>query len=214
MPGVSNYRGVSLLPAERAKMTRLEAQMRTDKVAVERFIANLVTIRDEKLYKADYKTFEAYCQERWGISRQHAHRHIEFFKTVQAIEGPDFVTIGDKTGPAPLNESVARPLSGLPDETRREAWSAAVEDSGGKPTRAHVKKAVAKVTGDPDTDKAIADGIIPPGAQIWMEDENGVPVETFRAPRADDSGLAAVDSASEPDRKPCPHCSGTGYVAA
>jgi len=30
----------------------------------------LAFIREKKLYRAEYKTFEDYCRERWGISAQ------------------------------------------------------------------------------------------------------------------------------------------------
>jgi hypothetical protein len=201
---VSTSRPTSLLPGERAKLIRLESDMRIDKTHVERFIRHLVTIRDEKLYRADHKTFEVYCQERWGISRQHANRQIEFFRTVDAIEAGEIGTNGSKISPP--NEHVARPMMGLPDETRREAWKEAVADSGGKPTREHVAKAVAKVTGDPDTDKAIADGIIPPGAQIWITEPDGTKVESYRAPRPENT--------ESPDHvyAVCPQCGGTGKI--
>ena len=36
----------------------------------------LGTIRDLRLYKRDYGSFEKYCRARWGCSRQHAYRLI------------------------------------------------------------------------------------------------------------------------------------------
>jgi hypothetical protein len=36
----------------------------------------LGTIRDLRLYKRDYSSFEKYCRARWGCSRQHAYRLI------------------------------------------------------------------------------------------------------------------------------------------
>ncbi|NJL33925.1 MAG: hypothetical protein HC893_08770 [Chloroflexaceae bacterium] len=32
--------------------------------------AALVRVRDLKLYRVEHRTFEAYCQERWGIERR------------------------------------------------------------------------------------------------------------------------------------------------
>jgi hypothetical protein len=37
----------------------------------------LAEIRDARLYKADYKTFENYCVSKWGFRRAHAYRIIE-----------------------------------------------------------------------------------------------------------------------------------------
>src|SRR6266851_1670786 len=36
----------------------------------------LMEIRDNRLYRSDYATFEEYCRERWGWSRRHADRQI------------------------------------------------------------------------------------------------------------------------------------------
>src|ERR1700739_3202595 len=59
----------------------------------------LLEIRQGKLYKPQYSTFEAYCQERWGFSRQHASDLISssvvFFNlstTVDKVPSSEWVT--------------------------------------------------------------------------------------------------------------------------
>ena len=37
----------------------------------------LAEIRDAKLYRVNYKTFEAYCKERWEIGRSRAYELID-----------------------------------------------------------------------------------------------------------------------------------------
>jgi hypothetical protein len=37
----------------------------------------LLEIRDTRLYRASYPTFDAYCRERWAFSRVRAHQLIE-----------------------------------------------------------------------------------------------------------------------------------------
>jgi len=37
-------------------------------------------IRDDRLYRNDYDTFEEYCRECWGISKTHVNRHIQFHR--------------------------------------------------------------------------------------------------------------------------------------
>src|SRR5690349_20416000 len=70
----------------------------------------LWSIRDGRLYRATHPTFEAYCRERWGFSRQHAHRLIDHATVADAVS-----PIGD----VPERESHARPLVGLtPDQQR------------------------------------------------------------------------------------------------
>jgi hypothetical protein len=35
-------------------------------------------IRDRRLYRETFPTFEAYCQERWGMGRSHAYRAMDY----------------------------------------------------------------------------------------------------------------------------------------
>lgn len=76
--------------------------------------AALKEIRDGKLYRGEFKTFEDYCQQRWGFSRVHAHRHIDASE-VQA----DLLPIGNIL---PANEAQCRPLTKLLDADRQDAW--------------------------------------------------------------------------------------------
>lgn len=39
--------------------------------------AALMQIRDERLYRADFATFEDYCQERWQMTRRRANQLVE-----------------------------------------------------------------------------------------------------------------------------------------
>ena len=72
--------------------------------------------RDERLYLADYNSFEDYCREKWGMSRVRAHQLIEATKVV---EGLKVLTI---VNTLPETESQARPLSLLPAAEQAEAW--------------------------------------------------------------------------------------------
>jgi hypothetical protein len=63
-------------------------------------------IRDERLYRESHKTFEAYCRERWGMSRQRAHQQIEAASIAGTLS-----TIVDIP-----NEAVARELAPLKDD--------------------------------------------------------------------------------------------------
>ncbi|PQJ94714.1 hypothetical protein CXB77_18825 [Chromatium okenii] len=82
-------------------------------------------IRDKRLYRdTKGKTFEDYCQERFGITRVHAHRRIAFAGILD-----DLLPIGNKNLPA--RESQARPLTALPTpELQAEAWSNAQSAAG------------------------------------------------------------------------------------
>jgi hypothetical protein len=76
----------------------------------------LAEIRHHKLYRASHDTFERYCRERWGFTRQRA---------LQFIDAAAVTTVVVKAGlPAPTNEAQARelvPLRKRPDELET-AW--------------------------------------------------------------------------------------------
>jgi hypothetical protein len=96
----------------------------------------LMAIRDERLYRTEYGTFEDYCRERWGMSKAYAHRMIASSEVVSNLS-----PIGD----IPQTESQARPLAKLPPEQQADAWTAAVEkakDEGRKVTAKDVEMEV------------------------------------------------------------------------
>jgi hypothetical protein len=81
--------------------------------------AALLHVRDLRLYRTEYATFEAYCDEKWGMGKAYAHRLIGA-ATVRDNLSP----IGDVL---PANEAQARPLTLLEPEQQREAWQRAVQ---------------------------------------------------------------------------------------
>lgn len=91
----------------------------------------LADIRDRELYRAEHGSFEAYCQQRWQMSRAHAYRMIEAAEVVSPI--------GDTNLPLPANEGQARELARVPEPERAEVWAATVERTDGKPTAAAVR---------------------------------------------------------------------------
>lgn len=102
----------------------------------------LLAIRDDKLYRKDYKTFETYCQERWEMSRPRAYQLMDAAEVARNLS-----TIVDNP---PVAESQIRPLSPLTPEQQRDAWQLAIDTApDGNVTAKHVEEAVATVTGKP-----------------------------------------------------------------
>lgn len=98
----------------------------------------LMEIRDGRLYRAEYGTFEEYCQERWGISRPRAYQLID-----AAVVTTELSTIVDTL---PATESQARPLAALKPEQQREAWERVLETApNGKITAAIVTQAAKEI---------------------------------------------------------------------
>lgn len=81
----------------------------------------LLAIRDGRLYRKDYATFEDYCRERWGMTRRHTNRMIAAASVVENL-GP--------MGPIlPATERQARPLASLDTEAQAEVWQRVVEST-------------------------------------------------------------------------------------
>lgn len=76
----------------------------------------LAEIRDSRLYRADYSTFEDYCREKWGWERRHAYRLI----TAAAV------TAMSPIGLRPQTESQARELAKVEPEKRVEVLELAI----------------------------------------------------------------------------------------
>lgn len=95
----------------------------------------LLEIRDSRLYRKEYTTFEEYCRGKWGWERRHAYRLIDAAKAVE--------NVSNWTQIQPATESQARPLTSLPPEVQADVWQRAVETAPeGKITAAHVQSVV------------------------------------------------------------------------
>lgn len=94
----------------------------------------LLDIRERRLYRDDYDTFEAYCQQRWDFGRHYAYRLMS-----AAVIVENLLPIGNK----PDNEAQARELVGLEPDEQRIVWQVVTETAPGRHvTAAHVKSVV------------------------------------------------------------------------
>lgn len=126
----------------------------------------LLTIRDQRLYRAEYGTFEDYCGERWGMGGDYARKMIRAAEVVGNLQADTIVSV------LPATESQARPLTSLPPEQQREAWQRAVETAPeGKVTAAHVTRVVEEMTDDDDEEPLELDD----DAREWMDAPMGPP---------------------------------------
>jgi hypothetical protein len=118
----------------------------------------LFEIRESALYRASHQSFNAYCRERWEMSRSNAYRLIGAAQTTKQIACQKVSPAGDNSCPdsepdpvIPPNEWMARPLSRLPETERAAAWQEAVRETGGKPTQQDVVRAVNRRMGPGQT---------------------------------------------------------------
>lgn len=92
-------------------------------------------IRDSRLYRQQFPTFEAYCRERWGLSRFYAHRIIDAAEVANNL-----LPIGN----IPQTESQARPLTRLEPEVQKEVWRDVVKTTPAEQITAKVVEEKAK----------------------------------------------------------------------
>lgn len=102
----------------------------------------LLEIRDSKLYREEYPTFEDYCQTRWKMERRQAYRLIDASTVVNNVSNWTQIT--------PTNEAQARPLTALEPEKQSIAWQRAVETAPETGiTAKHVQSVVDEIQNKP-----------------------------------------------------------------
>jgi hypothetical protein len=105
----------ALSTTERKDLARLEGTLEAGLKTFFDVGHALAEIRERRLYRATHKTFEDYCREKWGFSRQRGQ---------QLIAAAEVTTIVDVR-----NEAQARVLAGATPSAMRETVARAGEDT-------------------------------------------------------------------------------------
>ncbi len=135
----------------------------------------LIEIRNGRLYRADYPTFEEYCQERWGFSDRNALYYMQAATVIDNIQNSK----SSSSLPLNVNQTVALSKLKTPEQ-QQEAWQKAVETApNGSVTGAHVKRVVDEMLGKaPD---AVEDVVASPTA-LNIDFETGEILQTELEP--------------------------------
>ncbi|MHC5862156.1 hypothetical protein [Nostoc sp.] len=137
--------------SETEERDRLHLERRVERAFFEAGKA-LTELRDRRLYRSTHKTFEEYCRDRFGHSRQQSNYLIaaagiyENLTTIgcQNVENQNLTTNGSQI--LPTSERQVRSMTKLEPQEQHEAWLKAVELAGGKvPTGRIVKDVVQKI---------------------------------------------------------------------
>jgi len=135
---------IPLSTAERARFAELEAAVENHLPTFLTVGRALVQIRNERLYRESYPTWELYCQKRWGFSYSHAN---DIARCAQVAEGL-LASCAGPQGDAPLPDNLSpdalRPLQKLQPELQSACWRLASRI--GKPTQHIVGRIVRVVT--------------------------------------------------------------------
>jgi hypothetical protein len=94
----------------------------------------LFIIRDKRLYRREFNTFEDYCQEKWSMPRRHVNRMIAASETI--------INLGPMGPILPESERQVRPLTSLEPEIQKEVWKEVIETHGKNITAAKVQEIV------------------------------------------------------------------------
>lgn len=81
----------------------------------------LLEIRENKLYRIEYKTFEEYCQDKWHFTRMRVSQLINASLTIKNVN-PGLQM--------PKNEKEVRPLTPLEPEIQNAVWQETIEKHG------------------------------------------------------------------------------------
>lgn len=137
MSGLARIESAQLTLTEGAKLAELEE-------VVERGFRTFIDvgnalgeIQAERLYRETHTTFDDYCRERWGFSRQYAYRVIDEASVNQLV---DTTNRAQAQALAPLARQAA-------PEVVREVYAEAVAEAGApeKVTAAQLREKVAEV---------------------------------------------------------------------
>jgi hypothetical protein len=163
-------RGLSTVEAKEFK--KCESTIATGLKAFLAVGEALFKIRDNRLYRREYESFEDYLRRKWKISRTRGYQLIDAAKVAKDLAGDKTIRVVAKLVPPrrewsnetevtepspptstvvdtlPQRESQVRPLAGIPSrDQRREAWQQAVSSAGGnQPTAKQVAAAAKQVT--------------------------------------------------------------------
>ena len=143
--------GTELSAQEQQMLAQCEEIIGKNMLGVVEFGKALAKIRDLKLYRAQYETWEDYVARRWEIKARTSYQYItaaEVFENVRNCAQIENL---------PTNEFQLRQLSRLSDEFQIQAWQNAVKTApDGKVTARHVARIVSEMLGEQISNKAAA----------------------------------------------------------
>lgn len=159
----------------------------------------LSLIRDNRLYRADHATFEAYCQERWQLSRPRAYELMTAADVVSGMPDTD----------RPSNARQAVELARVPEPERAEVWARANEATEGKPTAAAIREAA-----KPSTPSGDRKADVQPAADATSDSEAPARAGETAAETLPATGLRSADGVDGDEGREAPRGGSSAADAA
>jgi hypothetical protein len=140
---VSELMSEELTIAESKRLAQLESIIERTRKSFIEFGKALLEIRDSKLYRPQYSTFEQYCQGRWRFGRRYVNQVIRSSQAVLQLQ--DTQNLGTMV-PKIQTERQARALADVPKDKRPEVLQEA--EKSGKLTARSITEAAEKIVPD------------------------------------------------------------------
>lgn len=120
-----------LTPQEQQDFRRLEELVRDGFSTMEKMAGALREIRQRKLYRKEFRTFDSYVRTKWDMCIRRAYQICTYGEVIENLRAHNCAEI-------PEREAQARELAKLPSEAQAEVWNEVVRK--GKPTAAAIAK--------------------------------------------------------------------------
>jgi hypothetical protein len=113
--GVRTFLTVDQRTRYKTLKREIQADIETGIAAFERVAAKLFIVRDEKLYREEFDTWEEFCRETLGKSKTHVNRMIQAHDVIRGLLAAGEVV-------RPESEHLARHLSKYLKRDRQLIW--------------------------------------------------------------------------------------------
>jgi hypothetical protein len=192
-----------LTPAETKLLAQCEEVIRKGLKSFKEVFDALLPVYEQRLYRAEFATFEDYCRTKWDISARHANRLISAGGVVANLKSDQLVL--SEPVAIPENEAQARPLAGLKAEEQVKA-AQIVAKKPGKHTTKDFVAAAEEVAGKKgkgvNTDTASDEEEEKPRVKAYdPREDNPKPVKSITAKANLETLMAMVDEAQTQARK-------------
>jgi hypothetical protein len=115
--------------------------------AFQRAGKKLIKIRDQRLYREEYDTFEDFCRATLGKSKSYVNNVIQGYELIQALIAQGETVLPD-------SERLARQLAKYPKSDRNFIWKRAVQIAGQKkPSYKLLRQAATEIVPSKEAEK-------------------------------------------------------------
>ena len=200
---------IQLPPEEKKLLAKSERIVRKNLKGCYAVAAELARIRDLKLYRGKYSTFQEYCEKRWRISKSRAY---QLCGMAGIVNDSDLSTVVDKNR---VSGRAILALGDVPAEARAQTLESAVtvaSEEGRAVTASDIAEAFGPGSGDPESPLDAMAGeaatqIESPAPATNAPAMAGMAIyptllnETFDQPIPGEVPIAEIAPATTPDRE-------------